>query len=42
MAGPPLIGFIAQGRSLTEGLLVVIVFAAVVAGFSRKALAVSA
>ena len=39
MAGPPLIGFIAQDRSLGAGLVVVIVFAAVVAGFSRRALA---
>lgn len=38
MAGPPLIGFIAEARSLTSGLLVVIFFAAVVATFSRRAL----
>jgi fucose permease len=38
MAGPPLIGFIAEGRSLTAGLLVVIVFAALVTAFSRRAL----
>lgn len=38
MAGPPLIGFIAQARSLTAGLLVVIVFAAVVAALARRAL----
>jgi predicted MFS family arabinose efflux permease len=38
MVGPPLIGFIAQARSLTAGLLVVIVFAAIVTGFSRRAL----
>ncbi|MEJ5991834.1 MFS transporter [Ramlibacter sp. PS3R-8] len=38
MAGPPLIGFIAQARSLAVGLLVVIVFAVVVSAFARKAL----
>jgi predicted MFS family arabinose efflux permease len=38
MAGPPLIGFIAQAQSLRAGLLVVIAFAAVVAGLSRRAL----
>lgn len=38
MAGPPMIGFIAEGRSLTAGLLVVIVFAALVSAFSRRAL----
>jgi fucose permease len=38
MAGPPLIGFIAEGRSLTAGLLVVVVFAALVTAFSRRAL----
>jgi predicted MFS family arabinose efflux permease len=38
MVGPPLIGFIAEARSLTAGLLVVIVFAVVVAAFSRRAL----
>jgi predicted MFS family arabinose efflux permease len=38
MAGPPLIGFIAQARSLTAGLLVVIVFAVVVTALSRRAL----
>ena len=38
MAGPPLIGFIAQAHSLTAGLLVVVVFAAVVALFSGRAL----
>ena len=38
MAGPPLIGFIAEARSLTVGLVVVIVFAAVVSGFAKKAL----
>lgn len=42
MAGPPLIGFIAHARSLTAGLVVVIVFAAVVAGYSRRALAAHA
>lgn len=38
MAGPPLIGFVAQARSLTDGLVVVIVFAVIVAAFSRRAL----
>jgi len=38
MAGPALIGFIAEGRSLTSGLLVVIVFAVLVAGLARRAL----
>jgi hypothetical protein len=38
MAGPPMIGFIAQARSLAAGLLVVIVFAVVVAAFARRAL----
>ena len=38
MAGPPLIGFIAEGSSLTMGLVVVIVFAVVVSGFAKKAL----
>jgi predicted MFS family arabinose efflux permease len=38
MAGPPLIGFIAEARSLTVGLVVVIVFAVVVSGFAKKAL----
>jgi predicted MFS family arabinose efflux permease len=38
MAGPPLIGFVAEARSLTAGLLVVIVFAVVVAALSRRAL----
>jgi predicted MFS family arabinose efflux permease len=38
MAGPPLIGFIAEARSLTAGLLVVIFFAVVVATLSRRAL----
>jgi hypothetical protein len=39
MAGPPLIGFIAEAQSLTAGLVVVIFFAAVVAAFARRALA---
>lgn len=39
MAGPPLIGFIAEARSLTAGLLVVIGFAAVVTALARRALA---
>ena len=38
MVGPPLIGFIAEARSLTSGLLVVVFFAAVVAACSRRAL----
>ncbi|WP_332825539.1 MFS transporter [Ramlibacter sp.] len=38
MAGPPLIGFIAQARSLTAGLLVVIVFAVVVSALAKRAL----
>lgn len=38
MAGPPLIGFIAEARSLTAGLLVVIFFAAAVAALARRAL----
>ncbi|HEY8359739.1 MAG TPA: MFS transporter [Ramlibacter sp.] len=40
MAGPPLIGFIAEGRSLTAGLLVVIVFAVLVSACARRALRV--
>ena len=39
MAGPPAIGFIAQESSLSAGLLLVVVFAAVVAAFARRALA---
>ncbi|MDB5948113.1 MAG: putative transporter [Ramlibacter sp.] len=38
MVGPPLIGFIAQVRSLSAGLLVVIVFAVLVSGLARRAL----
>ena len=38
MAGPPLIGFIAQARSLTAGLLVVVFFAMAVATCARRAL----
>jgi predicted MFS family arabinose efflux permease len=38
MAGPPLIGFIAEGRSLASGLLVVVFFAVVIAVFSWRAL----
>jgi fucose permease len=38
MAGPPLIGFIAEARSLTAGLLVVIFFSAVVAAMAERAL----
>jgi predicted MFS family arabinose efflux permease len=38
MAGPPLIGFIAEARSLTSGLLVVVFFAVMVAACSRRAL----
>ncbi len=41
MAGPPLIGFIAEAQSLTVGLLVVIFFAVVVAAYARKALGAS-
>jgi hypothetical protein len=39
MAGPPVIGFIAEARSLTAGLLVVIFFSAVVAAMAERALA---
>jgi predicted MFS family arabinose efflux permease len=39
MAGPPLIGFVSEARSLTAGLVVVIVFATIVAALSRRALA---
>jgi fucose permease len=39
MAGPPLIGFVAEARSLTAGLVVVIFFAGVVAALARRALA---
>jgi fucose permease len=38
MAGPPLVGFIAEGRSLTAALGVVIAFAALVAAFAGRAL----
>jgi predicted MFS family arabinose efflux permease len=38
MAGPPAIGFIAQESSLSAGLLLVVVFAIVVAAFARRAL----
>ncbi|NUZ06589.1 MFS transporter [Piscinibacter koreensis] len=38
MVGPPVIGFIAQASSLTTGLLVVVAFAGIVAGFARRAL----
>ena len=38
MIGPPLIGFIAQARSLSAGLLVVIVFAVLVMGLAQRAL----
>ena len=38
MVGPPLIGFIAQARSLTMGLVVVIVFAAMVTVLAQRAL----
>ena len=37
MAGPPFIGFIAQASSLTWGLLVVILFAVLLAALSRRA-----
>ncbi|MBK0391857.1 MFS transporter [Ramlibacter sp. CrO1] len=39
MAGPPVIGFIAEAHSLTVGMGVVIVFAAVVAACARRAFA---
>ncbi|MCW7537575.1 MFS transporter [Aquabacterium sp. A7-Y] len=39
MAGPPLIGMLAQGTSLTAALFVVVVFSAVLAAGSRRALA---
>lgn len=38
MVGPPLIGFIAQARSLTLGLVVVIVFAGMVTVLAQRAL----
>jgi predicted MFS family arabinose efflux permease len=38
MIGPPMIGFIAQARSLSAGLVVVIVFAVLVTGLARRAL----
>ncbi len=38
MAGPPLIGMVAQASSLTLGLLVVVVFAVVMAVSARRAL----
>ncbi|MCM5680287.1 MFS transporter [Schlegelella sp. S2-27] len=38
MAGPPLIGVLAQGSSLTAALFVVVLFTAVLAGLSRRAL----
>ena len=38
MTGPPLIGFIAEGRSLAAGLLVVVLFAAAVAAFAHRAM----
>ena len=38
MAGPPLIGGLAQGASLTAALFVVVLFTAVLAGLSRRAL----
>lgn len=38
MAGPPLIGGLAQGSSLTAALFVVVLFAAVLAALSRRAL----
>jgi predicted MFS family arabinose efflux permease len=42
MAGPPVIGFIAEGRTLAAGLLVVVVFAAAVALCARRALRTAA
>lgn len=41
MAGPPVIGFIAEGRTLAAGLLVVVVFAVAVALCARRALSPS-
>jgi hypothetical protein len=38
MVGPPVIGFIAQPRSLTVGLLVVVVFAVAITALSGRAL----
>jgi hypothetical protein len=38
MAGPPLIGVIAERSSLTVGLATVVVFAVVLAGAARRAL----
>lgn len=38
MAGPPVIGVIAQASSLTAGLFVVVVFAAMLAAFAKRAL----
>jgi predicted MFS family arabinose efflux permease len=38
MVGPPAIGFIAQARSLSAGLLLVIVFAVLVSALARRAL----
>jgi len=38
MAGPPMIGFIAEGWSLAAGMVAVIFFAGVVALFARRAL----
>lgn len=38
MAGPPLIGPIAQARSLTAGLFTVVVFAAILAAAAKRAL----
>ncbi|MBC5781521.1 MFS transporter [Ramlibacter sp. USB13] len=42
MVGPPLIGFIAQARSLKAGLVVVIVFSLVVGLLARRALRAAA
>jgi hypothetical protein len=38
MAGPPLIGVIAEHASLTLGLATVVVFAVLLAGAARRAL----
>jgi len=38
MAGPPLIGLVAEVSSLTVGLFAVVVFAAVLAAAARRAL----
>jgi fucose permease len=42
MVGPPVIGFIAQDRSLSAGLLVVIAFAVLVSALARRAISAAA